>query len=224
MDGSTEELSRDFLIEQLASNNDLQPVERQEFLFYVMGPYRTIDLDYFLSDTAKIDPADMEYQAYEPDDKMIDILNDVVEFLRKEGGINAFTALNVDIPLPGDDEVDDDDIVMNAIEQSQRFGWYSNATCFLLPFGGLRDGVDLEVGAVLENNLSDHLPKTERRDSDRYIVIREKNVKSTTLNSVELRWNVAVVRFETSMEVKLRLLSFAYDIILQELSGDLDRL
>lgn len=206
---------RDYLIGQLDS------VARQRMLVYLMGPYTTMDLDYFLGDDTDIESEDMDFGAFNPEDEMRDVLYDLVEVLRNDSPqVNAFIALDANIPTPARAPPNRKEAALDSVTQSIRFAKASNAVAFILPKGGLRDGVDTEIGSVLENNLS----PPSRRSTDRYQIFKEKGVSSATINSVEHRWDVPITKFETRSELELAIRNFILKIVLGEQDGDLSDL
>ena len=118
----TAEISRDLLVERLGA------VKYDRFLFYLMGPYKSFNLEYVLDEEERrdIDTADLP--------------GPLRRLFRNKADIDA----EVDI-----DRVD-------AVTQSIEYARCSNATAFVVPFLGHNFGVGEEAGSVLENLADTH--------------------------------------------------------------------
>ena len=127
----------------------LTPVRREHFLVYLMGPYRTFDIDALL-------PADVDAETETPsfatwdedtgeyaEDEVLRLLQETRDCLR-DRGFNAFLAIDVGISLEE----------MDAATQSITFAQASNASIFIAPQVGDNLGVGIEIGSVLEDLLS----------------------------------------------------------------------
>src|SRR6056297_960686 len=135
----TEEITRDLIAERLGQ------VTYDRFLFYLMGPYKSFNLNYILSEKERqeIDVEDLPgplrqlFQSKDEIDAAQALLRRVQGELRVRPGVNAFLALDVD--------VDTDDV--DAATQSIKYTQCSNATAFILPFLGHNFGVGEEAGS-----------------------------------------------------------------------------
>lgn len=209
---------REYLISQLDAD-----VAREDFLVYVMGPYTTLDLDYLLEDGATVSD-EVDFGAFDPDDDMETVLRLICSMLRQHAGVNAFIALDAEIPTydeaanhPSLDRSDG----VSVIKQSKRLADVSNAVVFVLPVGGIRDGVNIEIGSVLENNI---IGADEANKDERYRIFKEKPIPSATLESLQEEYDVVVKEFETRNVLERELREFAFEIIGREVQGDLESL
>lgn len=202
------EIDRDLIVEQLGH------VTYDRFLFYLMGPYKSFNLNYVLSEKERqeIDVEDLPgplrqlFQSKEEIDAAQALLRRVQGALRVNPGVNAFLALDVD--------VDTDDV--DAATQSIKYTQCSNATAFILPFLGHNFGVGEEAGSILEALSETH--------SDRFIFVHENDVTSAMVRSAQVRWDLRVETYATESELISKLRLFAGGIMHQERRGDLDRL
>lgn len=204
----TVEITRDLIAERLGR------VTYDRFLFYVMGPYKSFNLNYVLSEKERqeIDVEDLPgplrqlFQSKEEIDGAQALLRRVQGALRVKPGVNAFLALDVDV------DTDDVDAATQSIEYTQ----CSNATAFILPFLGHNFGVGEEAGSVLEALSETH--------SDRLIFVHEEDVTSAMIRSAQVRWDLRVATYETESELISKLRLFAGGIMHRERRGELDLL
>ncbi|ELZ85959.1 hypothetical protein C453_09088 [Haloferax elongans ATCC BAA-1513] len=184
------------------------------FLVYVMGPYKSFNLNYVLSERelANIDieelpgPIRKLFSAREDIDDALALLRRVQGSLRADPGVNAFLAVDVDI--------DTDDV--DAATQSLAFAEASNATVFVLPFLGHNFGVGEEAGSVLERLSETH--------GDRIVFVHEASVTSEMIRAARARWDLRVETYDTEEELHKRIRLFVADVMNRELHGDLARL
>ncbi|WP_254280119.1 DUF7509 family protein [Haloarcula marina] len=178
-----------------------------DFLVYLMGPYTSFDVDAMVPDG--VDPADVSLPAASADeddlDEMMATLRRVQGRLREDPGVNAFLAVDPDIPLSE----------MDAASQSIQFARASNATLFVVPGLGDKLGVGMEVGSVLED-----LDGTDRQ---RVLFAHEETVASAMIRSIGQRWDVRVVSYADEDELVDRLRQFVADLMNREVYGDLPR-
>ncbi|WP_049946403.1 DUF7509 family protein [Halalkalicoccus jeotgali] len=201
-------ITRDLLTKRLGH------VKYDRFFFYLMGPYKSFDLNYVLSDEQRreIDIEDLPgplrrlFQSKDTIDNAQALLRRIQGELRVDPGINAFLALDVDVDI---DEVD-------AATQSIEYTRCSNATAFILPFLGHNFGVGEEAGSILEALTETH--------GDRLLFVHEANVTSAMIWSAARRWDLRVETYETEAELIDALGLFAGGIMHQEQRGELDRL
>lgn len=204
----TGSISRDRIVDRLGS------VEYDRFLFYIMGPYKSFNLNYVLSEDERkaIDIADLPgpiRKLFQNKDEIGDaqaLLRRLQGHLRKDPGVNAFLAIDVD--------VDTTDI--DAATQSLEYTRCSNATAFILPFLGHNFGVGEEAGSVLEALADTH--------GERLLFAHEENVTSAMIRSSRARWDLRVETYETERELAEKLRFFAAEIMHRERRGELDRL
>lgn len=202
------EITRDLIA------NRVGHVNYDRFFFYLMGPYKSFNLNYVLSDEQRreIDIEDLPgplrrlFQNKDDIDEAQALLRRVQGELRVDPGINAFLALDVDVDI---DEVD-------AATQSIEYTRCSNATAFVLPFLGHNFGVGEEAGSILEALSETH--------GDRLLFVHEANVTSAMIRSAARRWDLRVETYETEAELVDTLRLFAGGIMQRERRGGLDRL
>lgn len=184
------------------------------FLVYVMGPYKSFNLNYVLSEEelADIDVADLPgpirklFAARDDVDDALALLRRVQGALRADPGVNAFLAVDIDI--------DTDDV--DAATQSIAFAEASNATVFVLPFLGHNFGVGEEAGSILERLSETH--------GDRIVFVHEATVTSEMIRAARARWDLRVETYDDEEELHKRIRLFVADVMNRELHGELDRL
>jgi len=203
----------------------LAPVWREQFLVYLMGPYRTFDIDALLPADADIETDAPSFATWDEtsgeyaEDEVLRLLQETRDCLR-DRGFNAFLAIDAGIPL---DEMD-------PATQSIAFATASNATIFIAPQVGDNLGVGIEIGSVLEDLLStagmqgpaaDATPQTRAR---RVMVATEPSVRSAMLGAVHARWDASVRTFTDAADCCRLCAQFCTHIQNEELYGSLDRL
>lgn len=201
-------ITRDLIADRLGS------VRHDRFLFYLMGPYKSFNLKYVLSEEERrgIDVEDLPgplRRLFQNEDEINEaqaLLRRVQGRLRADPKVNAFLALDVDIDT---DEVD-------AVTQSIEFTRCSNATAFVVPFLGHNFGVGEEAGSILEA-LADSR-------GERVVFVHEDDVTSAMIRSASTRWDLRVETYETEGELVEILRRFAGEIMHRERRGRLDPL
>jgi hypothetical protein len=201
------QISRDRVIERLGA------VTYDRFLFYLMGTYKTYNVDYVLDEeeSERIDVAELPgplrrlFRSRDEIDAAQALLRRVQGALRTDPGVNAFLAIDVDVDT---DEVD-------AVTQSIEYARCSNATAFVLPFLGHNFGVGEEAGSILER-----LGETHR---ERIVFVHEAEVTSAMIRSAAVRWDLRIETYETEAELVDQLRRFAAGVMHRERRGDLDR-
>jgi hypothetical protein len=192
----------------------LGSVKYDRFLFYLMGPYKSFNLNYVLSEEQRRafdveelpGPLRRLFRNEDAIDAAQALLRRVQGELRADPGVNAFLALDIDI------ETDDVDAVTQSIEYAR----CSNATAFVLPFLGHNFGVGEEAGSILETLAETH--------GERLVFVHEDDVSSAMIRSASVRWDLRVERYETEAELVGKLRRFAAGIMHRERRGDLERL
>lgn len=182
------------------------------FLVYIMGPYKEWELEDLLPDD--VSPTDGggllgEWDGEQSDyseEEVLALLEQTRDRLREEVGVNAFLAIDVDIPL---DEMD-------AATQTIEFARASNVIAFIAPSVGKNLGIGIETGAVLADLDDDH--------QERVVFVHEKGVRSAMIDSLSRRWKADVRTYEDEDELIDRLKTFIGVIINAEYSGDLPKL
>jgi len=203
-----EKITRESIVEGLGA------VKYDRFLFYLMGPYKSFNLNYVLSkdERAQVDVDDLPsplrrlFGNKDDIDAAQAMLRRVQGALRTDPGVNAYLAI--------DAGVDTDDV--DAATQSIAFTRCSNATAFVIPFLGHNFGVGEEAGSVLERLSESH--------GDRLIFVHEDDVTSAMIRSASVRWDLRVETYESESELVAKLRRFAGRIMQRERRGDLDRL
>lgn len=199
-------ITRDLIADRLGD------VTYDRFLFYLMGPYKSFNLNYVLSEEERRDidvddlpgPLRRLFQNTEEIDNAQALLRRVQGELRVDPGVNAFLALDVD--------VDTDDI--DAATQSIEYTRCSNATAFVLPFLGHNFGVGEEAGSVLETLAETH--------GDRIVFVHEANVTSEMIRSARTRWDLRIETYETETELVDTVRRFVVTTMNRERFGDLE--
>jgi hypothetical protein len=203
----------------------LAPVRREQFLVYLMGPYRTFDVDALLPADADVETDAPSFATWDEtsgeyaEDEVLRLLQETRDCLR-DRGFNAFLAIDVGIPL---DEMD-------AATQSIAFAQASNATIFIAPQVGDNLGVGIEIGSVLEDMLSTAgmqgpaADATPPRRARRVMVATEPSVRSAMLGAVHARWDASVRTFTDAADCCRLCAQFCTHIQNEELYGSLDRL
>lgn len=144
---------RQRIVDNLSRNiNDseaLPQVHREQFLVYLMGPYRTFDVDALFPEEKNVETAVPSFATWNDsageysEDEVLKLLQETRDCLR-DREFNAFLAIDVGVSL---DEMD-------AATQSIEFARASNAVIFVAPEVGDNLGVGVELGSVLEDLLA----------------------------------------------------------------------
>lgn len=199
-------ITRDLITGQLGD------VSYDRFLLYLMGPYKSFNLNYVLTDEerAEVDvgslpgPLRKLFQNEDSIDEAKALLRRLQGNLRADPGVNAFLAVDVNIDT---DEVD-------AVTQSIEFSRCANATVFVLPFLGHNFGVGEEAGSILENLAETH--------GDRIVFVHEANVTSEMIRSARTRWDLRIETYETEAELVDTVRRFVVTTMNRERFGNLE--
>jgi len=204
----------------------LSPVRRERFLVYIMGPYKTFDVEALLpADHSRADEQLPSFATWDTasgqyaEDEVLQLMQRTQACLR-ERGFNAFLAIDVGIDLSE----------MDAATQSIAFARASNAIIFVAPAVGDNLGVGIEIGSVLEAILStagmegDAADATPPNRARRVMVAAEPDVRSAMLGAVHNRWDASVRTFTDATDLCRLCAQFCTHIQNEELYGDLDRL
>ena len=215
----------DNLTRAVGDSAALPPVQREQFLVYLMGPYRTFDVDALLPADADVETDAPSFATWDEtsgeyaEDEVLRLLEETRDCLR-DRGFNAFLAIDVGVSL---DEMD-------AATQSIAFARASNATIFIAPQVGDNLGVGIEIGSVLEDLLSKDEMQGPAADAtpperaQRVLVATEPSVRSAMLGSVHVRWDASVRTFTDAADCCRLCAQFCTHIQNEELYGSLDRL
>jgi hypothetical protein len=211
---------RDRIVEELGG------VQRERLLVYLMGPYEAFDVEGALA--AADDPSDVvdlsnlpdgvdfgelvgSDQALDRTEAALDLLLHVRDRLRTDPGVNAFLAVDVDVPLTE----------LDAATQSIEFAMASNVVVYVVPHVGDNLGVGIETGAVLEAIFQGE-DETDHRE--RVLFVHESAVESAMVGSIMDRWDVRVYAYDGRTDLVRQVRLFVRDVVHRELQGDLPRL
>ncbi|RBI60117.1 hypothetical protein DMJ13_20950 [halophilic archaeon] len=209
--------------------DELGEVAHSRFLVYLMGPYKTFDVDALL-DAAENDdrealssiPETVDFGALvgsdvdlDQQEAALDLLLDARDRLRTEPGVNAFLAIDIDIPLEE----------MDAATQSIEFALASNAVVYIVPRIGDNLGVGIETGSVLEaifRERDERTPTTAQQE--RILFIHESGVRSAMIAAVQDRWDARIYSYDGRDDLARQLRLFIRDLARREQRGDLPQL
>lgn len=202
------------------------------FLVYLMGPYAAFDPGRLFRQGEDADPpTDLETLPEQVDfgevvgsdvslerhESTLDLLVDVRDRLRTGPGVNAFLAIDVDVPLEE----------MDAATQSIEFAVASNAVVYVVPRVGDNLGVGIEVGAVLEAIYRDEVadqadgPGDADDHRERVVFVHESGVRSSMIAAIMDRWDARVYSYEDRDDLVRQVRLFVRDVARRELRGDL---
>ncbi|WP_232343106.1 DUF7509 family protein [Halosimplex litoreum] len=171
-----------------------------------MGPYTTFEVTDLLPD--ETDPESVSLPSAQADSKAIDEmqrrLRRVQGSLRADPGINAFLAIDANVPLEE----------MNAATQSIKLARASNAVVFIVPQLGDNLGVGMEIGSVLEDRYPD--------GADRTLLAHEAGISSAMLGGVTTRWNARITPYDDETDLIDEIRNFVVEIMTREQFGDLE--
>ncbi|MFB6073425.1 MAG: hypothetical protein ABEJ89_00270 [Haloarculaceae archaeon] len=196
---------RDHLVETL------DPVRYRRFLVYLMGPYEGFDPTDVVPDELSVEDAPIdEWDAdavgeYRHED-VLALLERTRDRLREEAGLNAFLAIDADVPLAE----------MDAASQSIGFARASNVVALVAPRVGRNLGVGIETGSVLE--------ALGGQTEERVVFVHESGVRSAMIDALSRRWDATVVSYESEQELYDRLRIFSIQVMNAEYAGSLPNL
>lgn len=186
--------------------DELGTVRYEEFLIYLMGPYTTFEVADLLPKDA--DPEDISLPSARANSDTIDemqaLLRRVQGSLRTDPGVNAFLAIDANVPLEE----------MNAATQSIEFARGSNAVVFVVPRIGDNLGVGMEIGSVLEDRYPD--------GADRILLAHEADISSAMLGGITTRWDARITPYADESKLIDEIREFIVEIMSREQYGDLD--
>ena len=202
------------------------------FLVYLMGPYEAFDIDAVLeaADTDEAgDPSGIPESVdfgtlvgsdvdLEQQDAVLDLLLFVRDRLRTDPGVNAFLAIDVDIPLEE----------MDAGTQSVEFALASNAIVYIVPKIGDNLGVGIETGSVLEALYRERTASHDQADvtshHERVLFVHESGVRSAMIAAVQERWEARVYSYTDREDLVKQVRLFVRDLARREQRGELPTL
>jgi uncharacterized membrane protein len=210
----------------------LGDLAHSRFLVYLMGPYRAFDIEPVLDAAGTEDAVDLNQIPESVDfatlvgsnvdldqqEAVLDLLLVVRDRLRTGPGVNAFLAVDIDIPL---DEMD-------AGTQSIEFTLASNAIVYIVPKIGDNLGVGIETGSVLEALYREQATSEDCSVVDshheRVLFIHESGVRSAMIVAVRDRWDARVYSYEDREDLVRQVRLFIRDLARREQRGDLPTL
>ncbi|ODR81101.1 hypothetical protein BG842_02005 [Haladaptatus sp. W1] len=208
--------------------DELGELAHSHFLVYLMGPYKTFDVDALL-DAAETDdreilrsiPETVDFGALvgsdidlDQQEAVFDLLLYARDRLRTEPGVNAFLAVDIDIPLEE----------MDAATQSIEFALASNAIIYIVPQIGDNLGVGIETGSVLEAIFREHNERAPTEHQERILFIHESGVRSAMIAAVQDRWDARIYSYDDRDDLVRQLRLFVRDLARREQHGDLPQL
>lgn len=204
----TAEITRDLIARRLGD------VHYDRFLLYVMGPYKSFNLAYVLSEEERreIDleelpgPLRRLFRHRDEIDEAKALLRRLQGSLRADPGVNAFLAVDIDL----------DTDAVDAVTQSIEYARCANATVFVVPFLGHNFGVGEEAGSVLENVAASH--------GERIVFVHEASVTSEMIRSARTRWDLRIETYESEADLVDTVRRFVVTTMNREQFGDLERL
>ena len=209
--------------------DELGDLAHPRFLVYLMGPYKTFDIDAVQaavegedSETARSILQSVDFGALvgsdvdlDQQEAVLDLLLFARDRLRTDPGVNAFLAIDVDVPLEE----------MDAATQSIEFALASNAVVYIVPQIGDNLGVGIETGAVLETLFREQDRQTASSDHrERVLFVHESGVRSAMIAAVQDRWEARVYSYDDRDDLVRQLRLFVRDLARREQQGDLPRL
>lgn len=189
----------------------LGEVPYDEFLVYLMGPYKSFSIEDVAPEGADLGTLEGPFGEWDrtegehAHDDVVSTLRRLQGSLRTDPGVNAFLAVDVGIDL---EEID-------AATQTIEFARASNVVVFVVPMVGKNLGVGIEVGSVLAD--------LDDGDRERVAFVHEEGVRSAMIQGVARRWDAAVYSYADESELADRIRLFVTDVMYRELRGDLER-
>ncbi|MFB6189892.1 MAG: hypothetical protein ABEI57_08405 [Halapricum sp.] len=203
---------------------ELGGLAHDRLLVYLMGPYSAFDVSGALerADAPEnvVDlqalPESVDFgtlvgtdSGVEGEEATLDLLLDVRDSLRTDPGVNAFLAIDVDVPLEE----------MDAATQSIEFALASNVVVYVVPRAGDNLGVGIETGAVLESIFQRADDPTDHRE--RVVFVHEEGVRSAMIAAVVDRWDARVYDYENREDLVRQVRLFVRDVVRRERTGEL---
>lgn len=208
---------------------ELGGLSHSHFLVYLMGPYKAFDIETILEQGTVSDkefdpgtiPENIDFGTLvgsdidlDQDEAVLELLVHVRDRLRTDPGVNAFLAIDVDIPLEE----------MDAATQSVKFAFASNAIVYVVPRVGDNLGVGIEVGSVLEAMFQKEESTQRGRHNERVVFVHESGVRSAMIASIQERWDVRIYSYDNRKSLIDQIRLFIRDIARRELCDDLPEL
>ena len=212
--------------------DELGDLAHTRFLVYLMGPYKAFDIDAVLEAAETDDARDLSRIPESVDfgtlvgsdldldqqEAVLDLLLFIRDRLRTDPGVNAFLAIDIDIPLNE----------MDAGTQSIEFALASNAVIYVIPKIGDNLGVGIETGSVLEalyrERVPDDTPTDMTSHHERVLFIHESGVRSAMIAAVQDRWDARVYSYTDREGLVKQVRLFIRDLARREQRGGLPTL
>lgn len=189
-------------------------VDYRRFLVYLMGPYVAFDFDDVLpagvspdENSVPFDEWNRNHSGDYDESDVLALLEGTRDRLREEHALNAFLAIDVDIPLEE----------MDAASQSIAFARASNVVALVAPRVGKNLGVGIETGSVLE--------ALDDAEQERVVFVHERGIRSAMIDSLSRRWDATVMTFSDERDLVAQLKTFSVQVMNDEHTGvltDLD--
>ncbi|WP_049985758.1 DUF7509 family protein [Halobellus rufus] len=210
-------------------SESLGDLAHSEFLVYLMGPYKAFDVAETIrlaeeNDVATKIPESVDFGNLvgsnvdlDQDEAVLDLLLDVRGRLRTNPEVNAFLAVDIDIPLEE----------MDAGTQSIEFALASNAIIYLVPRVGDNLGVGIETGSVLEAIYREGQTtegETTNNHAERVAFVHESGVRSAMIAAVQERWDARVYSYTDRDDLVRQIRLFVRDLARREQRGELPKL
>ena len=211
---------RDRLIDSLGE------LAHSRVLVYLMGPYKTFDVDALREasgeELVKTIPENVDFGTLvgsdadlDQQEAVLDLLLYTRDRLRTDPGVNAFLAIDIDIPLEE----------MDAATQSIEFALASNVVVYIVPRIGDNLGVGIETGSVLEAIFQEADNQSSPTcHHERVLFIHESGVRSAMIAAVQDRWEARVYSYEDRDDLVRQVRLFVRDLARREQLGDLPQL
>ena len=199
--------------------DELGDLPRSRFLVYLMGPYEAFDVEKALdTGSSETVPESVDFGTLtdadhdlERDEAALDLLLEVRDTLRTDAGVNAFLAIDIDVPLSE----------LDAASQSIAFARASNAVVYVVPAVGDNLGVGIEVGSVLEALYAEDAADHRR---ERVVFVHESGVRSAMIAAVRDRWEARIYSYDGREDLARQIRLFVRDLVRKERTGELPRL
>lgn len=183
-------------------------------LVYVIGPYKSFDLSYVLSEEELTaigigdppGPIRKLFAAWDEVNNALVLPRWVQGTFHADPGVNALLAVNIG---PNTDEVD-------ATTRSLVFVATNSATVFVLPFLDHDFDIGEKARSILKQLLETY--------GDRIVFTRGATVMSEIIRAMRAHWDFRVETHDTEAELYKRIRPFVVNMVGRELHDGLDRL
>jgi hypothetical protein len=197
---------RDRVKRRLRDESDLGSVPHEDFLVYLMGPYKTYSVEDMVPDDVAVGDVAIDFGEWDgtrsegDGTDAVEFLQSVRDELREDVGVNAFLAIDPDVPLSE----------MDAAEQTKAFADACNAVAFVIPEVGDNLGVGIETGLVVQYVDESH--------ESRIGVFHENTVSSAMLDGLGRSWKAHLYSWGDPEQLAKQLRTFVLDTMVDESS------